>query len=352
MTVARFCRTVCLVVAMLTAAFSPRAAMADDALSVIGGANAASFFEVLNNVAQAAGLYKEEHLTVTTQYAGSPNTAAQLCASGKADICGQAVEPLFLGYQKGLRLQAFFVRDPQNDQVLGVLDGSPIRTLADFKGTTIGEFVVGSPGEVYANFMFAGAGLKKGDVTYLPIGSGAQAIQALESGKVDGAADPYPELASYEVAAHIKFRYFFNSLIRDIGNTAYAATPATIASKADLLKRFARAQVKAAILIRENPQLAARYFLEGAQIKVTDEALANEARLLELDSDQLPGSDPLSKRIGAMPLAGMRLYSKYLFDQGFTSQLVPATDIVTNQFIDYANDFDHKAFIEQVKQMR
>jgi NitT/TauT family transport system substrate-binding protein len=319
---------------------------------VIGGANAASFFEVLNNVAQQAGFYAEEHLTVTTQYAGSPNTAAQLCASGKADICGQAIEPLYLGYQKGLRLQGFFSRDPQNDQILAVLDSSPIRTLADFRGTTIGEFVVNSPGELYANFMFAGVGLKKGDVSYIPIGSGVQAIQALVTGKVAGVADPYPELASYEVAAHIKFRYFFNPLIRDIGNTAYAATPATIASKADALKRFARAQAMAAILIRENPQLAARYFLEGAQIKITDKSLADETRLLQLDSDQLPGSNPLSMKIGALPLSGMRLYSKYLYDQGFTSQLVPATDIVTNQFIDYANDFDHKAFIERVKHMR
>jgi hypothetical protein len=48
----------------------------------------------------------------------------------------------------------------------------------------------------------------------------------------------------------------------------------------------------------------------------------------------------------------MTLYSKYLFDQGFTSELVPATDIVTNQFIEYANDFDHKAFIDEVKRMR
>jgi NitT/TauT family transport system substrate-binding protein len=332
--------------------FLQRAAVADDALSLIGGANAGSFFEVLNNVAQAAGFYKEEHLTISTQYAGAPSTAAQLCASGKADICGQAIEPLYLGYQKGLRLQGFFVRDPQNDQVVGVLDSSPIRTLADFKGATIGEFVVGSPGEVYANFMFAGAGLKKSDVTYIPIGSGAQAIQALRTNKVAAAAFPYPELASYEVFAHIKFRYFFNPLIRDIGNTMYVATPATIANKADLLKRFARAQVKAAILIRENPQLAARYFLEGAHIKITDESLADEVLLLELDSGQLPGADPLSKRIGAMPLVGIQLYSKFLFDEGFTNELVPAADMVTNQFIDYANDFDHKAFIAQVKRMR
>ena len=119
MPLTRFGRTLSLVAAAVAAlAFVPRAAVADDTLSVIGGANAASFFEVLNNVAQAAGLYADEHLTITIQYAGSPNVAAQLCATGKADICGQAVEPLFLGYQKGLRLQAFFVRDPQNDQVL------------------------------------------------------------------------------------------------------------------------------------------------------------------------------------------------------------------------------------------
>jgi NitT/TauT family transport system substrate-binding protein len=352
MSVARFFSTVVLAGALLAPLFVPQAALADDALSVIGGANAASFFEVLNNVAQAAGFYADQHLIVTTQYAGSPNTAAQLCATGKADICGQAIEPLYLGYQKGLRLQAFFTRDPQNDQIVGVLDSSPIRTLADFKGTTLGEFVVGSPGELYANFMFAGAGLKKSDVTYVPIGSGPQAIQALVTGKVAGAAFPYPELASYEVAANIKFRYFFNPLVRDIGNTAYAATPATIASKGDLLKRFARAQAMAAILIRENPQVAARDFLQGAQIKITDKSLADEIRLLQLDSDQLPGSNPLSMKIGALPLSGMSLYSKFLYDQGFTNQLVPATDIVTNQFIDYANDFDHKAFIEHVKQLR
>jgi NitT/TauT family transport system substrate-binding protein len=243
------------------------------------------------------------------------------------------------------------VRDPQNDYVVGVLDDSPIRTLADFKGATIGEFSVGSPAELSANAMFAGVGLKKGDVSYIIIGSGAQAIQALTTKKVAAAAFPYPELAAYEVAAHIKFRYFFNPLIRDVGNTVYAATPATIAAKTDALKRFARAQVKAAILVRENPQLAARYFLEGAQIAVTPESLANEQRLLELNQSQLPGVDPLSKKIGAMPLVGIALYGRFLFDQGYTNQIVPANAMVTNELIDYANDFDHKAFIRHIKQL-
>jgi hypothetical protein len=34
-----------------------------------------------------------------------------------------------------------------------------------------------------------------------------------------------------------------------------------------------------------------------------------------------------------------------------TSIRVPAPAIVTNAFIDYANDFDHKAFIARVRAM-
>jgi ABC-type nitrate/sulfonate/bicarbonate transport system substrate-binding protein len=44
---------------------------------------------------------------------------------------------------------AFFARNPHLQQVLGVLDNSPIRSLADFKGKTIGEINLGNNGEVY-----------------------------------------------------------------------------------------------------------------------------------------------------------------------------------------------------------
>jgi hypothetical protein len=56
-------------------------------------------------------------------------------------VCASSVEPLIQGYGKGLRLQMFFDRDPQFDWVIGVLDSSPIKTLADFKGKDIGRRV-------------------------------------------------------------------------------------------------------------------------------------------------------------------------------------------------------------------
>jgi hypothetical protein len=39
-------------------------------------------------------------------------------------------------------------------------------------------------------------------------------------------------------------------------------------------------------------------------------------------------------------------------DNGLTQQIVPASAIMTDQYIAYANDFDHAAFIAQAKQMR
>lgn len=343
-------------IALLTAALAaflaaPISANADDTLTLVTGSGPTAFFDVLTNVASRAGFYKEEHLIVTEQYTGGPSIAAQLIATGKGDIGSISLEPIILGYPKGLHLQGFFSRDPAFEYVLAVLDSSPIHRLTDFKGTSIGETAVGSAGEAPANSLLSGAGLQRGDYSYIPIGTGAQAIQALTSGKVAGAAFPYPELAEYIVQAHLKFRYFWNPLLAGIGTTVYAAAPATIAAKADILRRFARANVKSSILIRENPHLAARYNLEAIGIKATDEAVQEWTDLLVLAQDQLPGADPTSKTIGRISPLSMQVYAKFLSLDG-TRAVAPVPAIMTDDFIEYANDFDHAAFIAHVKAMR
>jgi NitT/TauT family transport system substrate-binding protein len=249
------------------AAAAPRPALADDALTVLSGSFPTAYFEVLGDVADKAGFYKEEHLDVTTQYVGNPSLAIQALASGKGDVASIGLEPMLQGYEKGLRMTAFLARDPHLQQVLGVLEGSPIHTLADFKGTTIGELTLGQPGEIYTKVMLAGAGLKPGDYSFAPIGNGAQAIQALVTGKVAGAAFPGPELRIYEVTANLKFRYFREPIIADSSDVGYVASPATLAARADVLRRFSRAIVKAAIVCRVNPQLAAKYFVESSGMK-------------------------------------------------------------------------------------
>jgi NitT/TauT family transport system substrate-binding protein len=338
--------------ALLALAVPLRPAVADDTLTVIGASSASGFFEVLDHVAQRAGFFQAEHLIVQKQYIASAASTAQLVASGKADIASCAFEPIMLGYEKGLRLQFFFGTDPQYVYVLGVLDNSPIRALGEFKGKDIGEVTVGSGSEVGARSMLSGAGLTKSDYSFIPIGSGATNLAAMVQQKVAGAAIPAVAFNLEAVSGNVKFRIFRHPILKDVGTYGFAASPATIATKGDQLKRFSRALVKAALLTRENPQLAARYFLEGAGEKITDEAIQNEVKVLVLSQGDLAAADPSSPRIGTMPLRGMEIYSQFFVDNGLTSQLVPPSAIVTNQFIPGANDFNHKAFIAQAKLMK
>jgi NitT/TauT family transport system substrate-binding protein len=338
--------------AIVALAVLPRPASADDHLTLIGGSFPTAFYEVLADVAQQGGFFKDEHLDVDVQYAGNPAVAIQALAGGKGDIASGNINGILQGYARGVRMTAVFSRSPSFLDVTAVLDSSPIRTLADFKGKTLGVRTVGQPTEIYTGQLLAGAGLKKGEYAFAPIGSGAQAIEALTTGKVDGAAFPYPELKTYENAAHIRFRYFFDPILKDIPDDGFIAAPATIAAKSDQLGRFCRAIVKASILIRVNPQLAARYFVQGSGMKVTADAVATEARLLSISQDLLPAHDLTNPRIGEMPARGIQVLAKYMVDQGLTPQLIPASDLVTDRFIAFANDFDRKAFVARAKAMK
>jgi NitT/TauT family transport system substrate-binding protein len=348
---ARACALVSCCVASAVVAL-PRPAAADDTLNLVGGSFPTAFFEILIDVAERAGYYKEQHLIVNVNYAGNPSVAIQAVAAGKGDIAAGNLNGIVVGYDKGVRMTAFLSRGPHLQGVLGVLASSSIHSLADFKGKTIGETSLGQPGEIFTAALLAGAGLKKSDFSFAPIGIGSQAIAALTSGRVDAIAQPFPQLRIYEVTGGLKFRYFFQPILNDVPDDAFFTSPSIIQSKGDLLKRFSRAIVKASIFIHENPQLAAKYFVEMSGMKVTDDAIAGEVKLLKVSQDLLPAADPMSKTIGLIPLRGIRLYNKFMYDNGLTSQIVPAESVVTDQFIEYANDFDHAAFITEAKAAR
>jgi NitT/TauT family transport system substrate-binding protein len=338
--------------AVFAFAFAPGPAVADDLVNVVGGTTSPSLFDVEDLVAEGGGFFKEEHLIVNKQFGGSASVCFQLIATGKGDICTSTVEPVLLGYSKGLRAVFFLNRDPRYDNVTAVLSDSPIKRLADFKGANIGETTAASTSEVTTNAVLSGAGLKPSDYAYTPIGIGALALAAIQAHKVDALSMPTLELSVDELVGHITFRYFPDTRLSDIPNVGFAATPATIAAKPDVLKRYARAIVKASLFIRVNPRMAARYFLEGSGQRVTPDSLALMTAEVSVLEPDFPAYDPANKRIGYFSPRGMELYCKFLYDAARTPDLVPGADLITNQFVDFANDFDHQAFIARAKLVR
>jgi NitT/TauT family transport system substrate-binding protein len=328
----------CVLSLLLTA----RPASADDSLLLLDGGPGPNIYDTLRFVAQGMGYFKQQHVNVDEEYTSNSLTAAQLVATGKGDVLSSTIEPILEGYEKGIRFQVFFTRSSHYAYVLAVPDDSPIRTLADFKGATIGEIGVASGAEVATNSMLAGAGLKRSDYTYLPIGAGAQALQAIESKRVAGVAFPYDLLAQYEIQGNVKFRFFRHPIL-EAGNSVYAASPSTIQAKGDVLKRFLRAMVEAAVYTHYHPLDAARMYLQGAGIKLTDKSLHDQERLIVLCKDYIAGSNPNDRRIGYTSVLDTVLYSRILVGAGMATQVVPGPAVVTDQFIGYANDFDRKA---------
>ncbi len=334
---------------LLAAVAVPRPAVADDTLTVMGASIAPSLYDVLDIVADKAGFYKAEHLNIVEQLVNSPAVAAQLVGTGKGDICALSYEAVLQGYEKGLKLEYFFSRSQRYTNEVAVLDSSPVRTLADLKGKNIGVINIGSAGEVTAQLMLEGVGLKPTDVTYSPIGVGAQAYDAVLNKRVDAVGYPTGEIVPMEVVTGVKMRAFRDPLLSDIPNAGYASTPATIAAKGDALKRFTRAIVHAAIFARENPQVAARWFLEVSGGKFTDADVQKKAQEFVLLRADLPGTDPMAKNIGGFNPLGIQLYAKVLQQYGMTKDVVPVSAILTNAFIPFANDFDHRAAMDAAK---
>jgi NitT/TauT family transport system substrate-binding protein len=331
---------------------APRAALADDPLILVTSNYPPSVADVQDIIAEQAGFYKEEHLAVTEEYVANAAASFAACASGKADVCSSSFEPVIIGYAKGVRLKLFLAHHPIYDYTLAVLADSPIKRLEDFKGADIGEVVNGSTTEVSTNASLAGAGLHRNDYSFTPIGVGPAALAAITTHKVDAVSFPMQELAMYQATTNVRFRSFPNPLLADIQNSGVGASPDEIATKPDLLRRYARAVVKAFIFVRVNPQASAKLFLDGTHQKITPQLLATVTNEIEALEPLYPAYDLSSTRIGYLSARGLALYCKFFQDAGLTQQLVPGASFVDDEFIAYANDFDHKAWIAQAKAMR
>jgi hypothetical protein len=82
-----------------------------------------------------------------------------------------------------------------------------------------------------------------------------------------------------------------------------------------------------------------------------DDVKTVAAELAVWDPD-LPAGDPASRTIGALSLTGLQPYIQLLTDVGVTKTAIPASEVVTDQFIDFANAFDHATIDALSKQLR
>jgi ABC-type nitrate/sulfonate/bicarbonate transport system substrate-binding protein len=230
---------------------------------------------------------------VSTTFVDGALHSMQMCSSGKGDICPIGIEPLITNYGDDIRLKMFLARSSKFAYVIAVPDGSPISTLADFKGKTIGVQVISAAasGVFTTRSALAAVGLRATDYTLAPIGYEDEAANALASGQVAGAAFPYYEFIPFIVAGR-KLRIFHHPSLENVANVGYAAAPSVLANRGNAVKGFSRAIVKASLLVRYNAAAAARFLLTAEGTPIADENLHRKTQELVAWEEDLPAADP------------------------------------------------------------
>jgi NitT/TauT family transport system substrate-binding protein len=157
-------------------------------------------------LADHLGYFRAEGLEVTVRDFSAGALALQAVQEGMADVCSGAFEHTLRQQAKGLSYRSLVVQGRAPQLALGVsmraLPG--YKDLGDLAGRRVGVSSVGSSTHLAAALLLARAGIGPRDVTFVGVGSGTAAMNALRSGQVHGLCHADPIMTLLEQKADMR----------------------------------------------------------------------------------------------------------------------------------------------------
>ena len=301
--------------------------------------------------------YEEEGCRMDILNMSGVGQTIQAVASGNCDT--SAISPVaFLNvYAKTPNLDIVFpycwLR--QAHWSVAVKPDSPVKSLAELKGKTVGIRNQGDTGYFGARAMFRELGIDPDkDVDWVSIGEGGPAGEAIYRGRADAMAFWDGSFARIEIAG-FPLRQLPNSpgMGKLFGN-CYGVRRSTFAKDRDLYVRFFRAMAKGTVFSRANPELAIRLHWEiypesKPKGKTDKEAFDEALKVVHSRMDKwFAGPAQPDKRMGAMSLDEWRAQVAFA---GLEGQIKDVSPVFTTELIDEINKFDADAIVAKAKSM-
>lgn len=308
-------------------------------------------------VGDAEGYFAEEKLKVDVINTDGSVAAVQAVASGSADITPADAGAVLAAREKGVPVRAIGGLVRNWPWRMAVRPDSEIKTPADLKGKKIGVISLASGSAIYARAYADDAGLDAAkDIDLLPVGVGAQALSALQDGKVDVLALFTQAYTTIENTG-ATFRYLANSdAFEGIRSLTFAVTERTLKEKKDVLTRYLRASYKALLFSAVNPEAAMR---DGYEVfprlltgKKADDRIGDDSKSLDAwirTAVPAAGEPESFKEWGAISDAEWNKTAAYTKASGQITKDVDVTELWDDSLLQDANDFDSAAVIEKAK---
>ncbi len=299
-------------------------------------------------VVEAEGFYEQEGLKVTTNLFPSATQAAQQVAGGGADLGLMTVEPVAIGHDKDLNLAYFSSYWAKWIYSLQVPDGSAVKSIADLEGKKIGVSAVASSGATFARTAMKLNGMSENAASLVPIGAGAQQINAIKSGQVDVLALWDIQYQSVKNAG-VTLTPLPVKETTDAWGGGFAATRKNLEAKKDVLERFGRAVAKAFVFSKANPEAAIRDLWklhpETRGSDPEEKALADGVKVLQV---RLDGQGFDDKTLGRIDDAAFTRSLDFMATAGLIKKF-PAKDIYTDAMFKAFNNFNHEDVVKQAE---
>jgi len=304
-------------------------------------------------VAKEKGYFEAEGYDVSLLAVGGSNESALQVSTGNAEVGAASPGEAIVGIQSG-QLKIRYYYDLYYAWSVAVLPDSPIKTLADLKDKKLGVQSMGSAGTTFAKAFVKEAGLDPAkDISFLPIGLGAQAITSVRQKFVDGVIFWDAALAKLAFSG-LKLREIpASDLLRTLPDVGLLARNDTIEKNPKMLVGIARAVAKGYDYSKANPEAAVliswkNYPESRSKNPDTGEALkegiaVNQGRLAIWNSEKI------GAKHGFFVESDWQHLLQFFKDQGVVPETPAVDKVFTNQFIDEINSYDRAGVVAEAK---
>jgi NitT/TauT family transport system substrate-binding protein len=292
------------------------------------------------------GYWEQEGLDVDVQSVGGSLEALQQVMAGNADYGQMGALSVVQASAKGMPMQVVMMNGTFQWK-LAVPADSPIQSVSELKGKSIGVFSASTNGNDFLKAYLKQQGLDPdSDVTLLPVGAGASAIEAMRKGEVAALYYWPSAFVSYE-GQGLSFRYFQAPEWAGYPDYSVAASKAVVNADPAVTQAMVRAMAKATVFAEANPNCAVKMFWKAYPDSIPtgvaeDKALDSDTKMLVA---QLEEGNAEAEKLGAVTAEQMKSLQDFMLSAKMVEkQTDPATLVVeAPDFFSKVNDFDKDA---------
>jgi NitT/TauT family transport system substrate-binding protein len=296
------------------------------------------------NINYVAGLnatdrfFKQEGVEVKFQSVdGSPIVVQQIVA-GKAKYGISATAAVVAANARGAELRGIAVNRHDASAVLSTLADSPIQSVADLKGKTVGIPTLSDGSVPLVTAALNDAGLKVGrDVRLVVVGEGGPAVaQALKSDRIAAYSAGVSDQPGLIVRGGVELRSIMPAKYAGLPDTVFVTTKAVLDDPAqrEVAIKIARALAQGAEYAKSNPDETVQAGCKLYADQCKDEEFAKVAVEKGIFSDNpVEGSKP-----GFMDPAKMQVYVDAMKASGQVPKDVSVQDTFPNTYVDEINE--------------